>query len=304
MSRTKRENKIDLSIVIPVYNESENISLLRDQIGLSLKKTLLRYEVVWVDDASTDDTVHKIRMLKNQDVIVKHSRTKGQSSAIMSGFKSSKGSLIATLDGDLQNDPDDLPMMLALIQQGFDVVCGVRKDRKDTFLRKALSVVANKIARIVTGVTISDLGCTLRVFRREALEEITLMGEMHRVLGIYLYLANWKIAEVDVNHRKRLFGESKYGYNRILKFILDLILVVFYMKFREKPLYFFGRFSIVVFSTGLTFQLLALTLYIIGQRNFAATTLIVSGVILQVCAALFIAMGLQSELALRNFKKD
>lgn len=304
MSRNAKKNPITLSVIIPVYNESENIRILREQIGQSLESTDFQYEVIWVDDASTDDTVDQISMHGNGDLLVRHTRNRGQSSAIMSGFNSSNGILVATLDGDLQNDPNDLPMMINLVEKGFDVVCGVRRKRKDTFLRKTLSGIANRIARIVTGVTISDLGCTLRVFRREALEEITLMGEMHRVLGIYFYLANWRIIEVDVNHRERIFGQSKYGYSRVIKFILDLVLAVFYMKFREKPLYFFGRFSMFAFAMGCLFQLLAFTLFILGERNFIDTTLVVSGVILQVCAALFIALGLQSELALRNFKKD
>lgn len=292
-------NRIEISLVIPLFNERENVMILNHEIEASLMSTKYNYEVIWVDDGSLDGTQEELRKLDFPNRVILGKKRRGQSSALMEGIDAAYGEIVVTLDGDLQNDPVDIPSMLALLDQGYDVICGARLNRHDDFLRKALSIIANRIARKVTGVPVSDLGCTLRVFRKNVMRDVRLMGEMHRTFVVYLHLNGASIKEMKVNHRERRYGKSKYGYERIIKFTLDLLLVIFYSKFREKPLYYFGNYALLSFGLGFSLQIAAIVLRILEIKMYLDGTLILTGVILQCFSFLFLSIGLLGELILR-----
>lgn len=292
---------IKISVVIPVFNEQENIAPLQNELTTVLNKMKISYEIIWVDDCSLDNTRTEILHNKTSRVILlEHEFNKGQSAAMMSGILAAKGEYIITLDGDLQNDPTDIPKLFLKIQQGFDMVCGHRSQRKDVAARTIFSRIANYFARKLTKVPVRDLGCTLRIFRRKSIAQFELLGEMHRVFVVYMHLRGLNIGEIEVNHRARLHGKSKYGYNRILKFVLDLILAIFYSKFQFKPLYYFGSIAFFMFSLGTILEISSLLLRIFLIKNYLDTTLITSGLLFQISSLTFLSFGLIAELLIRG----
>lgn len=242
----------NFSIVIPVHNEVENISILASEIEQALNSLDCDWECVWVDDGSTDFSWSEIKKLGPIHRGIKLSRNFGQSSAIMTGCDLAKFDIIVTLDSDLQNDPRDIPNLLQALDINFDCICGIRKNRKDSLIsRKIPSKIANKLARYITGIQITDLGCTLKVFRKYLVTDSRLIGEMHRVLPVYFHMSGAKLSEIEVNHRERRFGNSKYGLNRVFKFIADILLAKVMNKISTRPLYLFGSTALILLFTGL-----------------------------------------------------
>jgi glycosyltransferase involved in cell wall biosynthesis len=289
-----------VSIVIPIYNEADNINQLSKEIESAFLNNPIEYEVIWVDDCSLDGSKNVLLQLnKNTNKVISHTQNRGQSAALMTGISAASNEIIATIDGDLQNDPLDLPPLLRKLEEGYDVVCGRRRGRKDKKLRTFLSGFANRIARFITKVNVTDLGCTLRVFRKSVMNDLEIIGEMHRVFVVYLFLNGARITEMDVVHRPRIYGVSKYGYNRVLKFTMDILFAVFYSKFRYRPLYYFGSISLGVFSTGTTVQLIAIYLRVSDIKPYLDATLITGGLILQVSSFTFLSIGLVAEILVR-----
>ena len=242
----------NFSIVIPVHNEVENIPILASEIELALNSLDCEWECIWVDDGSTDLSWNELKILGPLHKGIKLSRNFGQSSAIMAGCDLAKFDLIVTLDSDLQNDPRDIPRILEALNSNLDCVCGIRRNRKDRLIsRKIPSKIANKLAQYVTGIRVTDLGCTLKVFRKYLISDSRLIGEMHRVLPVYFHMSGAKLSEIDVNHRERRFGKSKYGLNRIFKFIADILLAKVMNKISTRPLYLFGSIALMLLLTGL-----------------------------------------------------
>ena len=242
----------NFSIVIPVHNEVENIPILASEIELALNSLDCEWECIWVDDGSTDLSWNELKILGPLHKGIKLSRNFGQSSAIMAGCDLAKFDLIVTLDSDLQNDPRDIPRILEALNSNLDCVCGIRRNRKDHLIsRKIPSKIANKLAQYVTGIRITDLGCTLKVFRKYLISDSRLIGDMHRVLPVYFHMSGAKLSEIDVNHRERRFGKSKYGLNRIFKFIADILLAKVMNKISTRPLYLFGSIALMLLLTGL-----------------------------------------------------
>jgi glycosyltransferase involved in cell wall biosynthesis len=245
---------MDLSIVVPVYNEVENIPLLHKAIHQALDEALpqSQWELVFVDDGSTDGSTQILIDIADSDpqytrVIVLR-RNFGQTAAIAAGIDYSAGAIIVLMDADLQNDPADIPMMLAKINQGYDLVSGWRKDRKDKFFTRILpSRIANSLISAVTGVHLHDYGCTLKAYRREIITDFRLYGEMHRFIPAYAHTVGASMIEVPVQHHPRRFGRTKYGLARTLKIILDLFTVKFLISYANKPIYLFGGTGIFLF---------------------------------------------------------
>src|ERR1044071_7644106 len=242
----------ELSLVITVMDEEENIKPLFENIRSALDG--IDYEMVFVDDGSTDKT--KQQVLNHADertVLIELRKNYGQSTAMMAGIDHSSGKYIALLDGDLQNDPTDIPPMLDLLKrEDWDVVAGNRKNRKDGFfLRKIPSRMANSLIRRMTGVYIRDYGCTLKVFKREIAEELNLYGELHRFIPVMAKLQGARITQVDVKHHPRQFGKSKYGINRTFRVLSDLVLIVFFRRYMQKPMHLFGTIGFISFGLGL-----------------------------------------------------
>lgn len=229
--------QLKLSVIICVYNEEENIQPLNRRINEAL--TGIDYEIVYVDDGSTDNTLKEIKALNDEKVVLVELRKNfGQSSALYAGIEQACGEYMVTMDGDLQNDPSDIPMMLNLAEtEDWDLVAGFRKNRQDgVFLRKLPSKIANSIIRSSTGVYIRDYGCTLKVFKSDLAKNIGLYGELHRFIPVLASLEGARITQVDVKHHAREFGKSKYGINRTFKVVSDLLLMLFFKKYMQKPI--------------------------------------------------------------------
>ena len=236
---------MELSIVIPVYNEAKNLPLLNEAIHQAMKTYSKDWEVVFVDDGSKDDSLKALEEIAGADSarvrVVELRRNFGQTAALAAGIDHAQGSIIVMLDADMQNDPADIPMMLEKIDEGYDVVSGWRRERKDTFINRTLpSKIANGLISWVTGVHLHDYGCTLKAYRREVITGFRLYGEMHRFIPVYANRFGARIIEVPVLHHPRKFGKTKYGLERTIKVLLDLFTVKFLISYSSKPIYLFG----------------------------------------------------------------
>ena len=253
---------MDVSIVIPLYNEEESVEALYDEVTAAAESLDREYELILVDDGSRDATRPKVRALCARDPRVKgifFRRNYGQTAAIQAGFDHARGRVVITLDGDLQNDPRDFGLLLQHIDQGYDVVCGWRKDRKDSFSRRLPSIIANRLIGALTGTPIHDNGCTLKAYRGDIVRRARLYAEMHRFLAPMMSLSGARYKEVVVNHRARQFGQSKYGFSRIWKVFLDLLTIKMLLSFTTRPAAWFGLLS-VPFLVG-TMLALAISVY-------------------------------------------
>src|SRR5512147_3033070 len=256
----------DLSLIIPVYNEAENLPILYDSIQEVLKANKNIWELIFVDDGSLDHSFDVLKSLVEKDPehvrVIGFSRNFGQTAAITAGIDHAHGETIVLLDADLQNDPADIPMLLAKLDEGYDLVSGWRKDRKDNRLTRTLpSNIANRLISWVTGVHLHDYGCTLKAYRREALKGFRLYGEMHRFIPVFAHSVGAKITELPVRHHARKFGEAKYGLDRTVKVILDLFTVKFLLDYSHKPMRLFGGAGMLFITSGG-----ALLLYLLIRR--------------------------------------
>lgn len=291
----------ELSLVITVLNEEENILPLLDAVRSSLNG--LDYELILVDDGSTDRTVETARTAADQRVtIITLRRNYGQSNAMMAGIDHSTGKYIALMDGDLQNDPSDIPEMLGLLKAGdWDVVAGNRADRKDGFLlRKLPSRIANALIRKLTGVHIRDYGCTLKLFKREIAEELGLYGELHRFIPVLAKMQGARIVEKDVKHHPRIHGKSKYGLNRTFKVMSDLVLMVFLRRYMQKPMHLFGTIGFISFGIGFLINLYLLGLKIAGH-DIGGKPLLILGLILLLGGIQLITIGIVADINIRTY---
>ena len=285
---------MNLSLVIPVYNEEENVSLLFDAICRALEPVHKTWEVIFVDDGSTDKSLTILRQLANDDPqhvrVIVFRRNFGQTAAITAGIDYSKGEIVILLDADLQNDPQDIPLLLRKLDEGYDVVSGWRKTRMDNALTRTLpSVLANLLISAVTGVHLHDYGCTLKAYRRAALEGFRLYGEMHRFIPVFAHSVGALITEVPVTHHPRRYGKAKYGLDRTLKVVLDLITAKFLLSYSNKPMRLFGGAGMVlIFGGGVTLT------YLFVRRSLESVSVL--GSPLFQLAIMFLILGFQSIL--------
>jgi glycosyltransferase involved in cell wall biosynthesis len=294
-------NSYDLSIIIPINNEELNIPLLAKEIEAELMD-LFKFEVIWVDDGSEDSSWLQIQRLGGVNRGIKLYKNYGQSSAMMAGVLNAKGELILTMDGDLQSDPKDIKKMLEAFSKDVDLVQGYRVNRNDRMLsRKIPSYLANKLAKKILPESLIDLGCTLRLFRSTLMDSNKLMGEMHRVFGLYLITNGANFIEIPVNHRPRISGKSKYGLNRTYKFLADIILLKFMSTIVNKPLYLFFRLSIVTLFSSILLLVLAFALRIFNIKDYIDSVFIVGSMILFSTAVLLLSLGLISEILSRVY---
>lgn len=315
IERRPAAGNCDLSLVIPVFNEVENVAPLQQEITEALTAHNLDYEVIFVDDGSSDGSFEALRQLAQQDprvVIIRFRRNFGQTAAFAAGFSRARGDVIVTMDADRQNDPSDIPLLLGKLDEGYDVVNGWRVDRKDPFLfRKLPSRLANGLIAWASGVRLRDRGCSLRAFRASVLRELHLYGEMHRFIPEMVSSAGFSMAEVPVSHRSRVAGESKYGLSRTFRVILDLITVLFLRRYSDRPMHLLGSIGIISTSLG---SLIGLYLVFLklwgavtgGAAGFRAVRigdrpLLMLAVLLVFIGAQFLVMGLLAELVVRTY---
>jgi glycosyltransferase involved in cell wall biosynthesis len=291
-----------LSLVICVWNEEQNIKPLSGQIKEALNE--IDFEAIFVDDGSTDNTRKEIRKINdNRFLLVELKRNYGQSSALQAGIDQAEGEFVVLLDGDLQNDPADVPMMLKMIEEEeWDMVAGVRANRKDgMFLRKVPSKIANYMIREATGIHMKDLGCTLKIFTNETIKSIHIYGELHRYIPALITLEGaTRITQVDVNHRAREFGESKYNLSRTTRVMSDLILMVFFKKYLQRPMHFFGTIGLVTFGIGVLINIYLLVLKLFGH-DIWGKPLLMLGILLVLGGIQFITTGIIAELQMRTY---
>lgn len=290
-----------LSVVITLFNEEDNVPPLLETLYAALDA--YDYELVLVDDGSTDTTVERIRRLANERTkLVIFYKNYGQTSAMAAGIEYAQGDYIVTMDGDLQNDPTDIPMMLQQLErEGCDVVAGRRANRQDgVLLRKIPSKIANGLIRWLTGVYISDYGCTLKVFKRQIAKNLGLYGQLHRFIPVLARLQGAKLTEVDVKHHARIHGKSKYGINRTFKVMSDLILVLFFQKYLQRPMHLFGTTGILAFFVGMLINMYLLALKLFGQDIWGRPLLIL-GVMLTLAGIQLITFGLIAEVLMRVY---
>jgi glycosyltransferase involved in cell wall biosynthesis len=291
----------ELSVVITVKNEEQNIKPLLDAIRSALRS--IDHEIVLVDDGSEDKTRQQvIEHADEKTVLVELRKNYGQSTAMTAGIDYSSGKYVALLDGDLQNDPSDIPSMLELLKkEDWDVVAGNRKNRKDGFiLRRIPSTIANAMIRRMTGVYIKDYGCTLKVFKKEIAEELGLYGELHRFIPVLAKLQGARITQVDVKHHARQFGKSKYGINRTFRVMSDLILMVFMRRYMQKPMHLFGTLGFISLGAGILINLYLLVLKIMGN-DIGGKPLLILGLILLLGGIQFITIGIIADINVRTY---
>ena len=292
-----------ISIIIPIYNEATNLEILAKKISLSLKS--YNYEVIFINDGSVDESLNILNnIVKNNNnfLCVNFKRNYGQTAALQAGFDYATGKVIVAMDGDLQNDPEDIPKLLKKINEGYDVVSGWRKNRQDNNLSRILpSKIANYIISKISGVKLHDYGCTLKAYKKEVIKDIKLYGEMHRFIPIYARWEGAKVYEIEVKHNKRHSGESKYGISRVPKVILDLMVVKFFEKLISRPIHLFGRLGFLFIILGFLISFYAIWLKIFNNVSFILTPLPILTMFFLLSGILCILLGIVAEIQSRIY---
>jgi glycosyltransferase involved in cell wall biosynthesis len=298
----------ELSIVIPVRNESENVGRLYEELTASLERFGRSYELLMIEDGSTDDSFERLAAIQARDPrlrVIRFRRNFGQTAAFSAGFAMARGRYIITSDGDLQNDPADMPAMVTRLEQGFDIVCGWRKDRKDPFVSRRLpSIIANWLISFATGVALHDYGCSLKVFRAEVVRPLKLYGEMHRFLPAIASEMGVRIDEVVVNHRARVHGQSKYGISRTVRVILDLLTVKFLLSYSTRPLQIFGLVGLTMGLVGGAVTGWLSVQRLLGYQSIGNRPLLLFGILLIFTGVQLITLGLLAELQARTYHES
>ncbi|UCG77394.1 MAG: glycosyltransferase family 2 protein [Nitrospirota bacterium] len=296
-----------VSVVIPLYNEEENVEPLHERLKEVLDAAEFEYEIVYVDDGSTDGTLPLLETVQRSDrkvIVISLRRNFGQTAAFAAGFDFARGDIIVTMDGDLQNDPMDIPRVIKMMDS-FDLVSGWRKKRKDPFFRRRLpSMIANFIISKVTGVNLHDYGCSLKAYKRDVIKNIRLYGEMHRFIPA---VASWygvRVGEIETTHHPRLRGKSKYGLSRTIKVVLDLITVKFLQSFSTKPIQFFGPMGLISGLLGFLILLYLSIEKLAYGANIGGRPMLLLGALLVIVGVQMIGMGLISEILVRVYHES
>ncbi len=289
-----------ISVVIPVYNEEDNVAPLTQKIDESLQG--YDYEIIYIDDFSTDNTKKNIIAMKNPNVaLIELRKNYGQSLALAAGFDYAKGDYIVTLDGDMQNDPSDIPHMLEKAEtEDWDVVTGIRAKRKDSLIRTFPSKIANFLIRRATRLDLKDQGCAIKVFRKEIAKDLNLYGEMHRFINLLAHLNGARITQVPVKHHPRIHGQSKYGLGRTVKVINDIVLIIFQRKYMQRPIHLFGNFGLFFLFIGFSINLYLLILKLLGEDIWGRPLLIL-GVLFVIIGLQFFTVGIIADLLMRTY---
>jgi glycosyltransferase involved in cell wall biosynthesis len=295
----------NISVIVPIYNEEDSLDLLIAGLWPVLEGLDRTFEVVLVNDGSTDRSIDALRRIATEHPevrVVNFRRNYGQTAAMMAGIDYARGEIIVSIDADLQNDPEDIPMLLAKLDEGFDVVSGWRKDRQDAAIRRNfVSRVANGIISKISGVKLHDYGCTLKAYRADVVKGVRLYGEMHRFIPIYAKWQGASVTEMPVRHHARKFGQSKYGLERIVKVVLDLLVVKFLDRYFVKPIYVFGTFGLISMFASLLCGLLMLYLKFVHDVSFISTPLPLATVLTLLLGFNSLLMGLIAEMLVRTY---
>jgi len=300
-----KKSEIALSIVIPVFNEKESVSHLYEKLDAVLPTLKISYEILMVDDGSIDGTYDELLEIHKKNKaykIIRLRRNFGQTAAMSAGFDYSRGNVVVTLDADLQNDPSDIPVILKKLDEGYDIVSGWRKDRKDKAIsRRFPSIIANKIISKLTGVHLHDYGCTLKAYRREVIDNIDLYGEMHRYIPA---IASWmgvRVAEIPVTHHSRKFGSSKYGISRTIRVVLDIITLKFLLSYSQRPIQIFGLVGLFSSTIGFVVTAYLIIMRLFFNQSLADRPLFILSIFMIFIGIQLITMGLLAEINMRTY---
>ena len=296
---------MDLSVVVPVFNEQESLPLLYQRLTEVLAESGYSYEIIVADDGSTDGSFDILRKLQADDDrlrVVRFRRNYGQTAAFAAGFDRAQGTIVITIDADLQNDPADIPALMDKMDEGYDVVSGWRVDRQDRFLDRRLpSIVANRLIAWTTGVRIHDYGCSLKAYRRDVMADVQLYGELHRFLPALAYNAGARVTEIPVTHHPRRFGKAKYGLSRTLKVFLDILAVRFLMSYSTRPIHIFGLLGLLSFVAGGLVLIYLAVVRLFFQQPIADRPLMLLGILLTMLGVQLVTSGLLVELVIRTY---
>jgi dolichol-phosphate mannosyltransferase len=298
----------EISVFLPVYNEEPNLRPLHAKLDKALKALERSAEIVYVDDGSTDDSLKILREIAQLDPrvrVVALRRNYGQTAAMAAGIDAAKGDVLIPMDADLQNDPADITRLLRKLDEGYDVVSGWRKNRKDKMItRKIPSMLANRLISWIGGVPLHDYGCSLKAYRRESLQDVRLYGEMHRFIPIYAAWAGARVTEIPVEHHARTMGKSKYGLSRTIKVVFDLMTIKFMASYQTKPIYVFGSFGMLAFAISILGGLYAVFLKIFHRADFVQTPLPILSIVMFAVGVQFLLMGLLAEMLVRTYHES
>jgi len=307
MKINKIYGKMDISIIIPAYNEEGNVVIIYEQISSVMNQLNKSYEIIFIDDGSTDKTFENLKRIKEKDAIVKIIKFRknfGQTAALDAGFKHSKGEIIVSMDSDLQNDPNNIPDLLSKIRDGYDCVCGWRFNRNDSFIKRFISSGAHLTRKIIIRDNIHDSGCTLRAYRKECIQDLDLHGDMHRFIPALIIWKGFKVTEIKVKHMPRVHGKSKYNASRIVKGILDMLVVKFWTSYSSKPIHLFGTIGIFLSTVGVLIGLyLTYLKFVLGQLIGNRPLLLLS-LLLMLLGFQMVVFGVLAEVLSRLYHKD
>ena len=301
----KKGSSTEISIVVPLYNEALNLKVLVEDVLEAMRPLGRSFELVLIDDGSTDNSGEILRTMQAETPelrVVVLRRNFGQSAAMTAGFDHARGEIIVSMDGDLQNDPNDIPQMIAALEEGYDLVSGWRKKRHDPFLSKRLpSLIANWLISRATGIKLHDYGCTLKVYRGDVARQLFLYGELHRFIPVFVSLYGSRIMEIAVTHHPRSKGKSKYGIGRTYRVLLDLLLMVFFQKFATRPLQFFGLNGGLLFVIGFVIELYLTWVKLGRGEDIGGRPLLLFGALLIITGIVLAGLGLLGELVVKTY---
>ncbi len=305
---TETQTAPELSLFLPVLNEEDNLRPMHAKIQEALQSLGTTAEIIYVDDGSTDESLTILREIAAADSrvrVISLRRNYGQTAAMSAGIDAAKGAILIPMDADLQNDPRDIARLLGKLNEGYDVVSGWRKNRKDKLImRKIPSQIANRIISWIGGVPLHDYGCSLKAYRRDVIQDVKLYGEMHRFIPIYASWAGARVTEIPVDHHARTMGESKYGISRTIKVVFDLMTIKFMASYQTKPIYVFGSFGLIAFLLSIFAGLWAFLLKFGYGVSFILTPLPVIAIVLLAISMQFFLMGLLAEMLVRTYHES
>ena len=305
-STPETSTQTDLSFVIPAYNEEENIPLLHQRITENLEKLGKSYEIIFIDDGSTDKTAQVMEELANSD---SHTRcillrtNFGKSRALNAGFRNVNGDIVFTMDADLQDDPDEIPRFLEKLEEGCDLVSGWKEDRKDPLGKTLPSKLFNKVTSVSTGIKLHDFNCGYKAYRREVVERLDVYGEMHRYLPVLAHQNGFRIGEIPVRHHARQFGKSKFGLERILRGLFDFLTVFFITKYADRPMHFFGLAGFLMCLVGFIINAYLTVIWFMGE-SIGGRPLLFLGILLLLMGAQFFSVGILGEMMTKSQRRD
>lgn len=294
-----QNQKTVLSIVIPLYNEMESLRELHSEICRVCEDRLIPFEVIYIDDGSTDDSFKVLEQIHEGDPrtkIIQFRKNFGKSDALSAGFSHAKGEMVVTMDADLQDDPNEIPKLMAKLDEGYDLISGWKRRRKDPLSKRLPSKFFNRVTSLLTGIRIHDFNCGLKIYRRETVESVNVYGELHRYIPALAKWEGFRIGEIEVNHRVRKYGKTKYGLSRFLRGALDLITVMFLSRYTKRPLHLFGLIGLCSTLCGLGITIYLLILRMMGATWLSNRPLLYIGVLLLIVGIQFISIGLLGEM--------